>query len=145
MEEAAGELPFHVLVPESPPAGFALASAEIVTVAGAPSLTVYFQRDDGDVAGPLRLHEERAHRLPPASAARQYAVSVRGVVGRWTPGSHRLEWTEGGVYVSLDARGLDIRALLEVAASLTSFAAASQTTAPSPASPTSSAAATLVP
>jgi outer membrane lipoprotein-sorting protein len=136
LEEATTVLPFTVLVPPAPPDGFTLASAEVVTVDGAASLNVYYQREetDFDAAGPLRLHEEAERRLPPASAARQFGVSVRGTEGRWTPGRHQLEWVENGVYYSLDARTLELQQLLDIAASMTAPVVA--TASPSEASPT---------
>jgi hypothetical protein len=118
IDRAVAELPFEVLVPSSPPAGDVLASAEIGAVTGRPSLNVYFEGVDAVGAGPLRLHEEPARAMPPASAARQYAVTVRDAVGRWTPGRHQLEWIEHGLYISLDAGGLELPALLDIAASL---------------------------
>jgi outer membrane lipoprotein-sorting protein len=117
--EAARQLPFAVVVPASPPSGYRLTSAELVTVEGRPSLNVYFEPLDGTfAAGPLRLHEESARRLPPASAARQYRLPVLGSEGRWTPGRDRLEWVSGGVYHSLDADSLSLHELLRVASSM---------------------------
>jgi outer membrane lipoprotein-sorting protein len=133
--EASAELPFTVLVPAVPPEGYALASAELVTVDGAGSLNVYYQRQDTNFdTGPLRVHEEAARRLPPASAARQFAVSVRGVEGRWTPGRHQLEWVEDGAYYSLDARTLELQELLDVASSM--MQAVLATTSPASGTPT---------
>jgi hypothetical protein len=134
LDEAAAEMPFVVQVP-TPPAGYTLASAEVVTVGDSSALNVYFQREDADFgAGPLRLHEELRRRLPAASAARQFEVRVRGVRGRWTQGRHELEWVEGGVYYSLDARSLQLPQLLAVAETLTPFVTPSE----APTSPTSS-------
>jgi outer membrane lipoprotein-sorting protein len=119
LDEAARELPFAIVVPTSPPTGYGLTSAETVTVDGRPSLNVYFEREDGTFdAGPLRLHEEAARRLPPASAARQFRLPVLGADGRWTPGRDRLEWVSRGVYHSLDADSLSLHELLLVASSM---------------------------
>jgi len=85
---------------------------------------VYVQQEDADFgAGPIRLHEEQAATLPPASSASQSEVEVRGVVGRWIPDRNQLEWVEGGVYYSLDAAGLELADLLAVAESLEVYAA----------------------
>ncbi|MGZ4155504.1 MAG: zf-HC2 domain-containing protein [Actinomycetota bacterium] len=117
LDEAAAALPFAVLVP-TPPAGYSLASVETVTVSGATSINLYFLQEDGADAGPLRLHEEAATALPPGSAPREYAITVRGVAGRWSPGRNQLEWVEDGVYYSLDGAGLELADLLQVAASM---------------------------
>jgi hypothetical protein len=66
----------------------------------------------------MRFHAEAGQALPPASAAVQSAVEVRGTEGRWTPDRAQLEWVEHGVYYSLDASGLGLEDLLAVAASL---------------------------
>jgi outer membrane lipoprotein-sorting protein len=123
LDEAARELPFTILVPAPAPSGYRLASAEIVSLRGRSSLNVYFAREDGPFdADPLRLHEESARRLPPASAARQYAVPVVGVEGRWTPGRDRLEWVSDDVYHSLDSESLPLDELLRVASSMAEYA-----------------------
>jgi hypothetical protein len=119
LDQAIGAMSFPVLLPTDAPRGFSATSAEVVRVGEARSLNVYFQRDDTAFdSGALRLHEEPARELPPASAARQFSVVVRGLEGRWTPGRHQLEWIEGGVYVSLDAPSLALQDLLDVAATL---------------------------
>jgi hypothetical protein len=137
VEGAAAAMPFAVLLPAHPPGGFSAASADVVRVGRARSINVYFQRDDPAADGAtVRLHEELADRLPPASAARQFSVDVRGLDGRWTPGRHQLEWIEGGVYVSLDAATLGLEQLMRVAESLapaTSPSSAPSTPDPSPA------------
>ena len=43
-----------------------------------------------------------AEELPAAPASQQEAVEVRGVEARYTPDAGRLEWLEGGLYVSLE-------------------------------------------
>ena len=70
--------------------------------------------------------------LPPASAASQSAVEVRGTEGRWTPDREQLEWVEDGVYYSLDASGLGLEDLLAVAASIGPLSTVDAGAAPSP-------------
>lgn len=117
LEEATRAAPFTLLVP-TPPAGYSLASAETVTVSGTASVNLYFVQEDVADTGQLRLHEEAAAALPPGSAPRQFAVTVRGVDGRWSPDRNQLEWVEAGVYYSLDGSGLELADLLGVAASM---------------------------
>ncbi|HEV8622365.1 MAG TPA: zf-HC2 domain-containing protein [Actinomycetota bacterium] len=121
LAQAAAETPFTIMLPasEALPAGYSVASAEIVRLHQDTALNVYFQQQDTDLGtGPIRLHEEVATKLPPASSAAQSEVEVRGVIGRWTPDRNQLEWVEQGVYLSLDAGGLSLADLLAVAASL---------------------------
>ncbi len=121
LAQAAAETPFTIMLPGSDalPAGYSVASAEIVRLHQGTALNVYFQQQDTDLGtGPIRLHEEVATKLPPASSAAQSEVEVRGVIGRWTPDRNQLEWVEQGVYLSLDAGGLSLADLLGVAASL---------------------------
>ena len=121
LPHAAAEMPFTIMLPasEALPAGYAMASAEIVRLHQDTALNVYFQQQDTDLGtGPIRLHEEVATKLPPASSAAQSEVEVRGVIGRWTPDRNQLEWVEQGVYLSLDAGGVSLADLLAVAASL---------------------------
>lgn len=135
LERAAAELSFAALVPapEALPSGYTQASAELVRLRNAIALNVYFQQEDADFgAGPIRLHEEQAPKLPPASSASQSEVEVRGVVGRWIPDRNQLEWVEGGVYYSLDATGLELADLLAVAESLQPFAAESASASAGP-------------
>ena len=68
--------------------------------------------------GGIRLHEEVADALPPASSATQSGVAVGGTAGRWTPERGQLEWVDDGVYYSLDAPGLGLPELLLLAGSL---------------------------
>jgi hypothetical protein len=100
-----------------------LASAELVHLHKDTALNVYFQQQDSDLGtGAIRLHEEAAKKLPPASSATQSEVEVRGVTGRWTPDRNQLEWVDQGVYYSLDAAGLSLADLLAVAALLEPYA-----------------------
>jgi hypothetical protein len=121
LEEAARAVPFAVTAPSTLPAGFGLASVELVRIDGVPSVTMYFRDAEADAGdGAARLHVESATGLPPASAARQSAVTVAGAAGRWTPSRSQLEWVSGGVYRSLDApgTGLGLGELLSIAASI---------------------------
>jgi hypothetical protein len=121
LEQAAAEIPFTILLPDSEalPAGYALASAELVRLNQETALNLYFQQVDADLGtGPIRLHEEMAGQLPPASSAAQSEVEVRDVIGRWTPDRNQLEWVEQGVYLSLDAAGLTLADALAMASSL---------------------------
>jgi outer membrane lipoprotein-sorting protein len=136
LDEAEAAAAFPLLVPATLPDGYTLASVETVTVESSASVNMYFQQEDAFDGGPLRLHEEAADALPPASAPRQYSVTVRGVDGRWTPDRNQLEWVEQGVYYSLDGSGLELGELLHVAASLRTAAA---TSSPAPALGSSSA------
>jgi hypothetical protein len=123
--QAAAEMPFLVLLPASDglPAGYAVASAELVRLHKNTALNVYFQQLDTDPGtGGIRLHEEAAKKLPPASSAIQSEVEIRGVTGRWTPDRNQLEWVDQGVYYSLDAAGLSLADLLAVAALLEPYA-----------------------
>jgi outer membrane lipoprotein-sorting protein len=121
LAQAAAETPFTIMLPasEALPAGYTVASAEIVRLQQDTALNVYFQQQDTDLGtGPIRLHEEVAETLPPASSAAQSEVELRGLIGRWTPDRNQLEWVEQGVYLSIDAGGLSLTDLLTVAASL---------------------------
>jgi outer membrane lipoprotein-sorting protein len=121
LAQAATEMPFAILLPasEALPAGYEVASAEMVRLEHETALNVYFQQQDTDLGtGPIRLHEEVANELPPPSSAAQSEVEVRDAIGRWTADRHQLEWVEHGVYYSLDAGGLSLADLLVVAASL---------------------------
>jgi outer membrane lipoprotein-sorting protein len=119
LAEAEAAAPFEIALPEALPRGFTLASVELVTVEDGVGVTLYFRNAEVDVgAGAVRLYQEAARELPPASSARQSTVQVRGVEGRWTPDRSQLEWIEAGVYRSIDAPGLGLEDLLEIAASI---------------------------
>ncbi len=131
---AIRSVPFAVQMPTRLPPGYGLASAELVRLGPNTGLNVYFQQADTDLGGgAIRLHLEAGTGLPPASAAIQSLVPVRGREGRWTPDRHQLEWVEDGVYYSLDAPGLALVDLLAVAESLAPAASAGAT--PAAASP----------
>lgn len=142
IDQATAEVPFQVALPTELPAGYTLASAELVQLEGTTALNVYFQQTDTDLGrGPIRLHLEAATELPAASSANQSEVEVHGIEGRWTPDRNQLEWISDGVYHSLDAPELGLSELLAIAESLSPYP--SQTGSPSP-SPTASPSATAV-
>jgi hypothetical protein len=119
LERASAAVPFPVERPSALPAGFVLASVELVRVGGRVGVTLYFRDADVDVGtGSIRLHLEAARELPPASAAEQSVVEVAGAIGRWTPDRWLLEWESGGVYRSLDAPGLGLERLVAIATSI---------------------------
>jgi hypothetical protein len=119
LDRTAAELPFPTLLPAQLPAGYDAASAQVEEVGGSRGLSVFYQQRSSDLAGgSLRIHEEEASALPPASSARQSMVQVRGVRGRFTPDRDELEWIENGVYVAIDGPGLELRELLSIAAEL---------------------------
>jgi hypothetical protein len=133
LAEAASRMPSTLLEPRQLPAGYGFASAELVRVHDRLGLNVYFQQSDAELgSGPIRFHAESGQSLPPASAASQSAVEVRGTEGRWTQDRGQLEWVEDGVYYSLDASGLGLEDLLAVAASMGPLDAIDAAAVPSP-------------
>ncbi len=118
LDQARAGVPFPIPLPASLPAGYRLASVELVDVAGVRGVTLHFQSDAGSSA--IRLHLEEATGLPPASSARQFSVRMRGATGRFTPSRNQLEWVAHGVYVSLDGARLELPSLLSIAGSLRS-------------------------
>ena len=133
LAEAAAQLPFPLLEPHHLPAGYDLASAELVRVRDRLGVNVYFQQSDADLgSGPIRFHAEAGQELPPASAASQSAIEVLGTQGRWTPDRGQLEWVKDGVYYSLDGPGLGLEDLLAVAASMGPLDSLDSGAAPSP-------------
>jgi hypothetical protein len=136
LAEAAARMPSTLLEPHQLPAGYGFASAELVRVQDRLGLNVYFQQSDAELgSGPIRFHAEAGRELPPASAASQSAVEVRGTEGRWTQDRGQLEWVEDGVYYSLDASGLGLEDLLAVAASMGPLDTVDAAVAPSPSAP----------
>ena len=119
LEHAAEVLGVPIQLPRALPQGFALASVELVWVQDRVGATLHFHDTETALAaGPIRLHLEAADELPPAAAADQRSVEVRGAVGRYSPSTARLEWIEDGLYRSIDAPGLGLQELLELAASI---------------------------
>ena len=100
LDRLGSEVPFSPLLPDRLPPGYDLASAQVEQLGHTRGLSVFYQQRSSDLAGvTLRIHEEPATSLPPASSARQSIVQVRGSSGRYTPDRHELEWVENGVYV----------------------------------------------
>ena len=117
LRHARALLGFAVPLPSLLPAGYALASTEIVDVARVRGVTLYFE-DASGAGDPIRLHVEPGTELPPASSARQYTLPVGDATGRFTPSRNQLEWLAGGLYLSVDGAGRDLAGLLAIARSL---------------------------
>jgi hypothetical protein len=119
LETARASVPFPIELPTALPAGFGLASVELVDAGFGAGVTLYLRDEDADAGiGTIRLHLEAASALPPATSAAQSTVEVGDVRGRFTPDRSQLEWIEGGLYRSLDAPGLELRELLAIATSI---------------------------
>jgi outer membrane lipoprotein-sorting protein len=119
LEDAAAAVPFELLLPQTLPEGTALAAVELLELGDAVGVTAYFQAEDVALGGgEIRVHLEQAEELPPTTAPEQQTVEIRGVEGRYTPAAARLEWIEGGVYVSIEAPGLELTDLLALASSV---------------------------
>jgi hypothetical protein len=117
MARAAG-LGFEIELPRTLPAGFALASLELVDTGGTVGVTLYLREHDADAGiGTIRLHLEPARELPPATSASQSIVELGDVRARFTLDRSQLEWVHGGVYRSLDAPGLSLQELVAIALS----------------------------
>ena len=122
--EAIAGAPFRVLMPGSLPAGYRAVAAETIRGGGTNGITVVFRRPAAELDGVgLRLYQATGQTLPPPTGPDQQVVHVRGVLGRWSPQEHVLEWIEGNVYRSLTGPSFDIPALLAVADSLRAAAA----------------------
>jgi hypothetical protein len=119
LETARTSVPFPIELPTVLPAGFGLASVELVDAEYGAGVTLYLRDRDADAGiGTIRLHLEVATALPPATSATQSTVDVGGVEGRFTPDRSQLEWIEDGVYRSLDAPGLELEELLAIGTSI---------------------------
>lgn len=119
LENARASVPFPIELPTALPAGFGLASVELVDAGYGAGVTLYLRDQDADAGiGTIRLHLEAASSLPPATSAAQSTVDVGGVRGRFTPDRSQLEWIDGGLYRSLDAPGLGLEELLAIATSI---------------------------
>jgi hypothetical protein len=119
LETAQASVPFPIELPTALPAGFGLASVELVDDGFGAGVTLYLRDEDADAGiGTIRLHLEAASALPPATSAVQSKVEVGGAQGRFTPDRSQLEWIEGGLYRSLDAPGLALEELLAIATSI---------------------------
>ncbi|HET7928150.1 MAG TPA: zf-HC2 domain-containing protein [Actinomycetota bacterium] len=119
LETARASVPFPIELPTALPAGFGLASVELVDAGYGAGVTLYLRDRDADAGiGTIRLHLEAATALPPATSAAQSTVDVGGARGRFTPDRSQLEWIDGGLYRSLDAPGLALDELLAIATSI---------------------------
>jgi hypothetical protein len=119
LEAARASVPFPIELPTALPAGFGLASVELVDAGFGVGVTLYLRDEDADAGiGTIRLHLEAASALPPATSATQSTVEVGGMQGRFTPDRSQLEWIDGGLYRSLDAPGLALEELLAIATSI---------------------------
>jgi hypothetical protein len=123
-KEAEARAGFAVLQPSWLPSGYGATVAEVarptdsVEAGPSPSITLVFRRAAAELDGMgLVLYQSPNQVVPPPSGPEQ-AVTVQGVVGRWTPEQHLLEWTKDGTYVSLQAPASDLTTLLRVANSL---------------------------
>ena len=137
LEEAAARAGFVPLVPATLPEGFVLASVELLPGGEGPSgvelvpgedgasgVVLHIRPEDSVASGAwIRVFQQPAEELPPATAADVREVGVRGTAGRWSPERSQLEWLEAGLYLSVDAPGASLDDLLAVAASLEPLAA----------------------
>jgi outer membrane lipoprotein-sorting protein len=104
---ALARSPIALALPSTLPAGYVLASGQVMShtnAAGSDVIAVSFvfrQRQSDAVGGPIVLHVQAGAALPPASSADQVVVSLDGMRARWTPGRGQLEWIEGDAYLSL--------------------------------------------
>ena len=119
LQTARSAVPFAFELPRTLPAGFDLASVELVDAGYGNGVTLYFRDRDADAGiGTIRLHLEPAQTLPPATSADQSVVAVGDARGRYTPDRAQLEWIRAGVYHSLDAPGLELPELVAIAGSI---------------------------
>ena len=80
LEAARASVPFPIELPATLPAGFGLASVELVDAGYGAGVTLYLRDRDADAGiGTIRLHLEAATALPPATSATQSTVDVAGV------------------------------------------------------------------
>src|SRR5207248_572244 len=99
VSSAASNMPFRVLLPTSLPSGYLSAPAQAVETPRMHAITVVYRRPAAELDGiGIRLYQSSASALPPAQSVSEEAIAVRGVVGRWSPDAHLLEWVQGGVY-----------------------------------------------
>lgn len=110
---------FQVLVPSSLPPGYRPASAELLRSLSGPGMIIDYRRPAAQLDGTgLLLTEVQGQGLPPPIDPAEVAIALRGTLARWSADQHRLEWLEGGTYLSLTAPGLELGDLVRVAASL---------------------------
>jgi hypothetical protein len=111
--EALDRSPF-AMMPSDLPADYGPWAARL----GSDAVTVWFRRPGVEPGPGIVLHQSRGTALPPPLEGEVLAVEVRGTAGRYSPARGELEWVEDGVYRSLGGGALDLRGLLQVAASL---------------------------
>lgn len=117
--ERARQVAPYLLLPHSLPSGYRLSVVHVVEAGGTRGVTIYFRRSGTELDGiGVRLHQAAAVELPPPVDPDVSAVSVRGVIGRYSAVRNELEWVEGGVYRSVSANFLDLKGLLRIASSL---------------------------
>src|SRR4029453_16910049 len=86
LQTARASVPFPIELPAALPAGFGLASVELVDAGFGAGGTLYLRDQDADAGiGTIRLPLETAPALPPATSAAQSTVEVGDVQGRFTP------------------------------------------------------------
>ena len=94
-------------------------SVELLRRGDTVGVAVFFQDEEVAFGGGEMHSTWRSPRsCSAAPASQQEAVEVRGVEARYTPDAGRLEWLEGGLYVSLEGPGLALPDLIAVAESL---------------------------
>jgi hypothetical protein len=93
--------------------------AETVDSPQVRGVTIVYRRSAAELGGiGLSLYQAVGEGLPPPQSVSEEAVTVAGVVGRWSAESHVLEWVDGGVYRSITSPAFDLTTLLRVANSL---------------------------
>ncbi len=82
LETARASVPFPIELPTALPAGFGLASVELLDAGFGAGVTLYLRDEDADGGiGTIRLHLEAASALPPATSAAQSRVEVGRCAG----------------------------------------------------------------
>jgi hypothetical protein len=114
---------FRALTPSWLPSGYRASAAELVRTPRVRGVTVAYRRPAAELDGiGLRLYQAAGQALPPPAGDEQ-AVAVAGMLGRWSPTDHELEWVSRGVYHSLTAPSFELSTALRIAASLRPFGA----------------------
>jgi len=117
LERAADAAPY-LLMPSDLPEAYALRAIHLVTVGDATGLTAYFARTAREPDGiGLRLHQSADTSMAPPMDPDTFAVDV-GDGGRYSPERATLEWSDGGVYRSLQGGAFDLGELVAIARSL---------------------------
>jgi hypothetical protein len=111
--------PFAAEMPAAIAGGYAPVAAQLTHMAGGTEITIVFRRGPAEIDGVgLQLSEAPGQSLPPPTDPAEEEVAIRGVLGRWSPDQHLLEWARDGVYFSLSGPDFDLSEMLSVAASL---------------------------